>query len=196
MTPSPVTHPNPASGALEEKAVKTKIICALALGLSMTASAAAAQDSDSITINSSVPKFCQALTGLAPTPLALGELVDGVGHVVTSFSGDSDTNLATYYCNGPATITLDANPLLLSPAQVISDSSSFTGQVDYLASLSWGGAVLATNNSTAAAATSYSSTTARTGELIVSVSAPDTQGDLRPVAGDYAGSVVLNVNFN
>ena len=196
MTPSPVTHPNPARGALEEKAVKTKIICALALGLSMSASAAAAQDSDSITINSSVPKFCQALTGLAPTPLALGSLVDGVGRVVTSFAGDSDTNLSTYYCNGPASISLDANPLLLTPSQTISDSSSFTGVVDYVASLTWGGDVLVTNASTAAAASVFPTTSARTGELIVSVSAPDTQGNLRPVAGDYEGSVVLNVNFN
>ena len=196
MTPSPVTHPNPARGALEEKAVKTKIICALALGLSMSASAAAAQDSDSITINSSVPKFCQALTGLAPTPLALGSLVDGVGRVVTSFAGDSDTNLSTYYCNGPASISLDANPLLLTPSQTISDSSSFTGVVDYVASLTWGGDVLVTNASTAAAASVFPTTSARTGELIVSVSAPDTQGDLRPVSGTYVGSVVLNVNFN
>lgn len=196
MTPSPVTHPNPARGALEEKAVKTKIICALALGLSMSASAAAAQDSDSITINSSVPKFCQALTGLAPTPLALGSLVDGVGRVVTSFAGDSDTNLSTYYCNGPASISLDANPLLLTPSQTISDSSSFTGVVDYVASLTWGGDVLVTNASTAAAASVFPTTSARTGELIVSVSAPDTQGDLRPVSGTYEGSVVLNVNFN
>ena len=196
MTPSPVTHPNPARGALEEKAVKTKIICALALGLSMSASAAAAQDSDSITINSSVPKFCQALTGLAPTPLALGSLVDGVGRVVTSFAGDSDTNLSTYYCNGPASISLDANPLLLTPSQTISDSSSFTGVVDYVASLTWGGDVLVTNASTAAAASVVPTTSARTGALIVSVSAPDTQGDLRPVSGTYEGSVVLNVNFN
>lgn len=196
MTPSPITHPDPARGALEEKAVKTKIIYALALSLGLTATAAAAQDSDSITINSSVPKFCQALTGLAPAPLALGELIDGVGRVVTSFSGDTDTNLSTYHCNGPATITLDANPLLLSPAQTISDTGSFTGEVNYVASLSWGGAVLATNDSTASTPTTYSSTTARTGELIVSVSTPDTQGELRPVAGTYAGSVVLNVNFN
>lgn len=196
MTASPVTHPNPARGALEEKAVKTKIICALALGLSMTASAAAAQDTDSITINSSVPKFCQALTGLAPTPLALGELIDGVGQVVTTFSGTTSTNLSTYYCNGPATISLDANPLLLTPSQTISDSSSFTGEVSYLASLSWGGVTLLTNNSTAGSASTHPTTSATTGELIVSVSAPDTQGNLRPVAGTYEGSVVLNVNFN
>lgn len=195
MTPSQLPIPDPVRGALEEKAVKTKIICAMALGLSMTASAAAAQDSDSITIASNVPKFCQSLAGLAPAPLALGQLVDGVGRVVSTFSGDTDTNLSTYYCNGPATISLDANPLVRTPAQGISDTGSFTGEVHYLASLSWSGIAIS-NASTAGAATVFPTTSATTGELIVSVSAPDTQGNLRPVAGDYEGSVVLNVNFN
>lgn len=196
MTASQITHPDPARRALEEKAVKTKIICAMALGLSVTATAAAAQDSNSITIASNVPKFCQSLTGLAPAPLALGSLIDGVGQVVATFAGDTDTNLATYHCNGPASISLDANPLLVTPSQTITDTGSFTGSVDYVASLSWGGSVLLTNATTASAATVFPTTSARTGELIVSVSAPDTQGNLRPVAGTYEGSVVLNVNFN
>jgi hypothetical protein len=195
MIPARSLIPYPASGALEEKVMKTKIVCALAMGLSMTASAAAAQDSDSITIASNVPKFCQSLTGLASAPLALGPLVDGIGQVVSAFSGDTGTNLTTYYCNGPATISLDANPLVRTPALAISDTGSFTNEVDYIASLYWSGIAIS-NASSAAAATVFPTTKATTGELTVSVSAPDTRGNLRPVAGDYEGSVVLNVNFN
>lgn len=195
MTPHPVSHPDPARGALEEKAVKTTLLCAMALGLSVTATAAAAQDSDSINIHSSVPKFCQSLDGLEAAPLALGSLSDGAGQLVDTFAGTTSVNLASYYCNGPATITLDAQPLVRTPALPIDDAASFTGEVHYLASLSWSDVAIS-NASTAAAATSFPTGAPKTGQLIVSVSSPTTQGNRRPVAGVYEGSVVLNVNFN
>lgn len=195
MTPHPVSHPDPARGAIEEKAVKTTLLCAMALGLSVTATAAAAQDSDSITIQSSVPKFCQSVAGLEAAPIALGSLSDGVGQLVDTFTGDTDVSLATYYCNGPATITLDAQPLVRTPAVPINDAASFTGQVDYLASLSWSDVAIS-NATTAGSATVYPTGAPKTGTLTVSVSSPTTQGNRRPVAGDYEGSVILNVNFN
>lgn len=195
MTRTIHSHPDPVRGAVEEKAVKIKLLCAVALGLSAVASAAAAQDSDSININSTVPKFCQSLAGLAATPLALGSLSDGVGQVVDTFSGDTSTNLSTYYCNGPATISLQALPLVRTPSVPIPDDTSFTGEVHFLASLSWSDVAIS-NASTATDPTVFPTGTAKTGELIVTISAPSTQGNLRPVAGDYEGSVVLNVNFN
>lgn len=195
MTPRLKSQPVPARGKFEEKAVKTKLFCAVALGLGMTASAAAAQDSDSVTINSSVPAFCQSLAGLDSTPIALGEISDSEGLVVDTFSGAASANLATYYCNGPATISLDANPLVRTPAVLVGDDPSFTAEVHYLASLSWSDVAVA-NASTAGAATVVPTNMAKTGELIVSISDPSTEGNRRPVAGDYEGSVVLNVTFN
>lgn len=195
MIPHLNPQTGPARGTIEEKAVKTKLLCAVALGLGLTATAAAAQDSDSITINSSVPTFCQSLAGLEATPIALGELSDDVGQVVDAFPGATTTNLSTYYCNGPATISLLANPLVRTPALPIADEDAFTGEVHFLASLSWSDVAVA-NDSAAGAATVVPTDMAKTGELVISISEPSTEGNRRPVAGDYEGSVVLNVNFN
>jgi hypothetical protein len=175
--------------------VKTYLLSAVALSLCLSASAVAAQDSDTVNIHSSVPAYCQSMAGLDGASLALGALSDGVGQVVTTFAGDTTANLATYYCNSPTTISLEARPLMVTPSVPIDDDTSFTGQVDYLASLTWSD-VTGSDESAADGATDIVVNSAKTGELIVSVSDPSTDGNLRPVSGAYEGSVVLNVNVN
>ncbi len=196
MTPRRNTHPDPARGAVEEKAVKTYLLSAVALSLAVTASAAAAQVSDTINVATNVPAHCQSLAGISPAPVALGELADTTGHVVSTFAGDTQVSLAaTYYCNGPSTISLEARPLVRTPAVPIADTASFTGEVDYLASVSWSD-VTGSDDSAVDGATEILTSAAKIGELIVSVSDPSTDGNLRPVAGAYEGSVILNINVN
>ena len=100
----------PFAGNIEEKAVKTHLLCAVALGLAGIATAASAQDSDTFNINSNVTPFC-ANTGADPAPLELGELADNNGFVVTTFVGPTTFTIPGYYCNAPATITLSGAAL-------------------------------------------------------------------------------------
>ncbi|MDO9337890.1 MAG: hypothetical protein Q7T61_15955 [Caulobacter sp.] len=175
--------------------MKTHLLCAaLALGLAATASAAAAQDSETITINSTVSKYCKSLG--TPSPIALGELVDGVGFVVTSFApGTNSSSVANYYCNAPATISLAATPLTQAAGSAILDPSSFTNRIDYLASLSWDN-VSGSVNTLTGTPSSITSAEANTGNLTVTVTAPDTAGNKRPISGNYAGAVTVTVTLD
>lgn len=195
MTPTPNHHPDPARGADEEKAVRTHLLCAVALGVSALAGAAAAQDSDTVTVQSTVAPYCQSLSGLPTGPLALGQLADGVGQVVDTFAGSTSVSLANYYCNAPTTIELEARPLRVSPWVVVSDDTSFTAEVHYVASLTWSD-VSGSDNSVDAGATDITASTAKIGNLVVSVADPSTEGNRRPIAGAYEGSVVLNISTN
>ena len=190
-------HPSGSrlGGAFEEKAVRTYLLSAVALSLTVGVSAAAAQHSDTVNVRTNVPAYCQSLSGLNGTTLDLGALADNAGRVVDSFSGDTSVSLATYYCNSPTTISLEARPLTVTPMVPIGDVASFTGQVDFLASLTWSD-ISGSDNSAAAGATDIPVASAKMGELLVAVSEPTTSGNRRPVAGAYEGSVILNVNIN
>ena len=180
----------PSVGKIEEKAVKTHLLCAVALGLAGIATAASAQDSDTFSINSNVTPFC-ANTGADPAPLELGELADNNGFVVTTFAGPTTFTIPGYYCNAPATITLSAAPLLETTMPAPSDAA-FTNRVDYLASLAWSsvnGSVNSVNNTPV----DIDASSPNIGDLVVSVSDPDTAGDTRPIAGAYEGAVTLTV---
>ena len=180
----------PFAGNIEEKAVKTHLLCAVALGLAGIATAASAQDSDTFNINSNVTPFC-ANTGADPAPLELGELSDTNGFVVTTFAGPTTFTIPGYYCNAPATITLSAAPLLETTMPAPSDAA-FTNRVDYLASLAWSsvnGSVNSVNNTPVDIAASGPTI----GDMVVSVSSPDTVGNTRPIAGAYEGAVTLTV---
>ena len=183
----------PSIGKIEEKAVKTHLLCAMALGLAGTATAASAQDSDTFLVQTNVAAFC-ANMGAAPGPLALGELADLNGFVVTTFAGPTTYSVPGYYCNAPATVTLAAGPLLQTTSPAPTDAG-FTNRVDYTASLVWddvNGSVDSVNNTPA----TIPSGGPNVGDLIVTVSAPDTDGDRRPIAGDYAGAVTLTIVAN
>lgn len=184
----------PFIGTIEEKAVKTQLLCALALGVAASASAAAAQDTESFTVKTKVSPYCANLAA-SPTPLNLGSLVDSAGKLVTTFAPvTSDTApLATgYYCNAPATVTVQAQPLVRSPSVTVVDTDNFAARVDYRATVTWGG-VMGSVNSTDTSATNYAAGTARIGDLSVQVSNPSIDGTRRPIAGAYAGAVTLTV---
>lgn len=184
----------PFTGTIEEKAVKTQLLCAaLALGLAATASAAAAQDSETITINSNVSKFCKSLG--TPAPIALGELVDNAGFVVSTFVGANTSTVSNYYCNAPATISLAATPLTQAANAAILDPSSFTKTIDYVASLSWDN-VSGSVNTAAGTPSSIASSEANIGNLVITVASPDTEGNKRPISGEYAGAVTVTVTLD
>ncbi|MBI1405006.1 MAG: hypothetical protein GC145_02645 [Caulobacter sp.] len=174
--------------------MRSHLLCALALGLIASATAAAAQDSDTITVRTKVSPYCKD-TGAAPPPLALGALADGNGFVVSSFAGPTSYTLSGYYCNGPTSITLAAAPLLQTAGTTVLDTSSFTNRIDYQATLDWVD-VDGTANSTASSPTVITASQANLGDLVVSVSAPDTAGNLRPISGDYAGAVTLTITLD
>ena len=187
----------PPVGKIEEKAVKTHLLCAIALGLAGVATAASAQDgptSSEFNVNSSVLAFCSSLS--APTgALELGELTDGDGLVVEEFADSPTYSAAGYYCNAPATIELSAAPLMQTGDPVIYDEAAFTNRVDYEATLAWG-AVNASDASAGAPDVVEVPTGPNLGDLILSVSMPTTDGNRRPVAGQYEGSVILTVGLN
>ena len=175
--------------------MRTHLLCAVALGVSAMAGAAAAQDSDTVNVQSSVAPYCQSLSGLPSGPLALGDLSDSVGMVVSSFAGSTSVSLANYYCNAPTTVSLEAQPLRVTPTVVVSDTDGFTDTVHYTASLVWSDVNL-TDASAASGASTVVAGSAKIGELTVSVGSPDTDGDRRPIAGAYEGAVVLNISTN
>lgn len=175
--------------------MKTHLLCAVALGLAGIAASASAQDSDSFTIRSNVTSFCSHLSN-ASSPLVLGELIGLDGLVTPTFAAATSTSYSVpgYYCNAPATMTVEAKPLLNTGVST-SPSSDFTTRVDYLASLVWDNVSAQANTAAAAAGDSQSapSTEANIGALTLTVSQP--AATLRPVAGAYAGSVILKITL-
>jgi hypothetical protein len=185
----------PFIGKIEEKAVKTHLLCAIALGLAGTATAASAQDQDSFTVQTTVPKYC-ASVGADPAPLALGDLSGPTGFVVSSFAGVTSHSIPGYYCNAASTVTLKADPLLEPTPTSLLDTSSFTNRIDYTASLVWDN-VTGSDDSVSAAAATIAASEANIGAMTVTVSNPNVRGDtVRPVAGAYDGAVTLSVAFN
>lgn len=181
----------PFIGKIEEKAVKTHLLCAVALGLAGTATAASAQDSQTINLNSSVAAYCANVGAGGAGLLALGAVSDSDGRVVTSFPTAAHT-VSGYYCNAPANVTVNAAPLMQIGVTTVTDDSSFTNRIDYQANLVWDD-VSGSDQSLAAGGTLIPSGQANIGNLVVSVSNPDTAGNRRPIAGDYAGAVTLTV---
>lgn len=171
--------------------MKTHLLCAIALGLAGAATAASAQDSASININSSVAPFCANVGAGGAGLLALGAVSDDDGRVVTAFPTAAHT-VSGYYCNAPANVTVDAAPLMQIGVATVADAGSFTNRIDYQANLVWDN-VTGSDQSVAAGGTLVPSTEANIGNLVVSVSNPDTAGERRPIAGDYAGAVTLTV---
>ena len=183
----------PPVGKIEEKAVKLHLLCAAALGLAGVASAASAQDSDAFSVISKVSPFC-ANTGAAAEPLELGELADSDGFVVNAFAGTTSFSLPGYYCNSKAEITLTAAPLLETTSPAPSDPG-FTNRVDYTASLVWDD-VTGQVESAAGAPATIATAGPNIGDLVVTVSEPETDSNRRPIGGVYAGSVTIKILAN
>lgn len=181
-------------GKIEEKAVKTHLICAIALGLAGTATAASAQDSDTFLVQTNVSAFCTNLSA-APGPLDLEELAGADGFVVTTFAGATSFSIPGYYCNAPATITLKAEPLVQTDGTPITDPAAFTNLVNYTANLTWDD-VSGSSDSTVVDGTPITTAEANAGNLMVWVSDPNTVNNRRPIAGVYAGAVTLTITLN
>lgn len=168
------------------------LLCGLVAGLASLAATASAQDSDSLTVKSKVNPYCSTLSETVAAPLNLGSLTNSDGRAVTTFEGTTSRDLGSYYCNGPATITLTAGALIQTANTVIVEPASFTNRIDYLATLTWDDVVRTVATDAVAPAVS-SVPEANIGSLIVSVSNPAAPGNRRPIAGAYAGSVTVTV---
>jgi len=182
----------------EGKSMRNYLACAAALAAAALASQAAAEiySSSDVTINSSVPRYCQGAISTTAQDMALGSLIDTNGFLVSTFGGTATktlTGTGSYYCNAPSTLTLRAKPLLPNPSVTVTDTQSFAAQVDYVASLTWGAGVTASASSTAPSATSVPTNVAHTGAIALSLATPTTPNNRRPVAANYEGSVTITV---
>lgn len=186
----------------EEFSLKTQRLIAAAsavAALSALAAPAAAQvgfatSSRDLNIVTSVPAYCQTPFGSTSPSLDVGSLTGANGFAVTTFNGTTSyQSTAAYYCNAPATVTLSATPLRVTPnVDVAADQTdSFTNRVDYTATLTWN-TVTGQTTSDAAAAT-LTTSTANTGQIRVEISEPKVQGNRRPIAGAYAGAVTVTI---
>lgn len=179
------------------KSMRNHLACAVALATAAMASQAAAQNlsSGDVTINSSVPRFCQGTIGATGQSIDLGSLVDSNGFLVTSFNGTPSKQLTTtnYYCNAPSKLTLTATPLRPNAAVNVTDPQSFSAQVNYVASLAWGAGVTASAASSAASPTLVNTNEAHTGLMTLSLATPTTPNGRRPVAAIYEGAVTITV---
>lgn len=179
-------------GTIEEKAVKIHLLCAVALGLAGIATAASAQTS--ITINSSVPGYCSALT--APTgPLSLGTFAEADGRLPDNFPTSASYTVNGYYCNMPSKVTILASKLATVAAPGSYDPGIYSASIDYSADVNWGG-LSGADSTLNAAASELLVPTAHIGAFALTFSAPSTPSDIRPLAGSYTGTVTLTVASN
>lgn len=166
-----------------------------ALGLSALAVPAAAQDNEVFQLTTTVPQFCQAMpTGGTPS-VDVGSLSGPNGFLVTAFSGTTSYQVsASYYCNAPATVTLSATPLEVTPSVTVTadQQDSFTNRVDYTAGVTWN-TLTGSTTSSAASPTVVTTTQPNTGELKIQISNPTVAGNRRPLAGAYSGAVTVTV---
>ncbi len=166
-------------------------IYAGAMALTLLSGAAMAQDSETLTIQTSVAPYCKALPTSGST-LQLGELADGNGFVVNEFAGFNYIGISlSHWCNAPTTVTLSTVPLLHTQVTTVTDPASFTNRVDYKAEWQWGG--FSSSKLTTAGDDVFAVNTANIGELRILVTDPFTDGNKRPIGGDYVGAVTITI---
>lgn len=174
--------------------MKTTLIRLFVLGALSGASPALAQDSASFTSQTTVPAYCSQLS-VSAAPMDLGTLTGTTGQIVPAFASTAQVQrqLATnFYCNAPSTITIQADPLIHTTVATVTDSTSFTNRVDYVATLKWS-ALQNAVSSTSSTAQVLAATQPNIGALTITLSNPSVVNNLRPVAGNYAGQVRLTV---
>jgi len=172
--------------------VRTDLLCLVAAGFCVTAGAASAQSAASANIQTTVAPYCASLEPGSPSSLALDSLVGPTGQLSSDFSGTTSYSLTGYYCNARAEITLTASPLRPSAPVTVSDVASFTDRVDYTAALAWDDVSLEVLSATESPAQTTTSE-ANIGTLTVTVSAPITANNRRPVAATYEAAVTLTI---
>lgn len=176
--------------------MRTTLLRAFAFGVAAFAVPASAQDTETMTIQSQVAPYCSELS-VNSAPMNLGNLTGTTGQVVANFNGAPESTReisASFYCNAPSKITLDADPLLNDEITVIEDSSSFTNRVDYTAVLTWRD-LQGSASSTLPDGQEIDAPQANTGSITLTLTDPVTSGNLRPVAGDYSGEVRLTISL-
>ncbi len=184
----------PHCGRLQEKTVKSTLLRAFVLGAGLVAVPALAQDSETFGVQTTVVPFCSEMT-ISSVPMNLGSLTGAEGQLVNDFGGATESErelAASFYCNAPSTVTLTAGPLQNSGVPIVSDSTSFTNRVDYVATLLWDD-VQGNDSSVESAGQQIDVAQANIGPMKIKLSDPTVANNKRPVAGDYAGQIHLTV---
>jgi hypothetical protein len=182
----------------QEKIVRNILVSALAAGAAAYALPASAQNTNvgsaQMIVETNIPTYCSQLVS-PDEALDLGNLTGATGQLVTAFAQNSTKQLATgFYCNAPSKVKIEAEPLKSELVTMVGDSSSFTNRVDYTAALTWNGQNLQVL-STDADGEEFSVGQANIGDLALELSEPKVAGNLRPVAGGYAGLVRLTISI-
>ena len=191
---------------LQEKIVRNTLITALMAGAAIYALPASAQTANTdvrsaeLAVETNIPGYCSDLAALGPDDmLNLGSLANSTtGQLVEEFEQNASKELSgSFYCNAPSKVKIEVQPLTNAAIASVSDSTSFTNRVDYTASLEWGGRDL-TVASTEAGGQEFEIEQATIGTMELKLSDPRVEGsrNLRPVAGDYEGKVILTISLN
>lgn len=174
--------------------MKTTLLRAFVLGAGLVAVPALAQDSETFGVQTTVAPFCSEMT-ISSVPMNLGNLTGATGQVVNDFGGATESErelAASFYCNAPSKVTITADPLLNAGAPLITDTTSFTNRVDYVATLHWDD-VQGNDSSLETAGEQITVGQANIGQMKIKLSDPTVANNKRPVAGDYAGQIHLTV---
>lgn len=166
-------------------------IYAGAMALTLLSGTALAQDSETLTIQTSVAPYCKPLPTSGST-LQLGELADANGFVVDEFAGFNYIGISVnHWCNAPTTVKLSTVPLTHTQVTTVTDPESFTNRVEYKAAWQWGS--FTSSKLTIAGDDVFPVNVANVGELRIIVSDPFTDGNKRPIGGDYVGAVTITI---
>ncbi|MGA9794555.1 MAG: hypothetical protein WBQ17_03365 [Rhizomicrobium sp.] len=111
---------------------------AVAAVLALSVPSYAAADSATVTINGTVGAVC-SLGSLTGQTVSVGDISDGNGGLGSNATtGLASLDLGTWFCNGAnSTVSLSATPFQNSVTT--SDTTNFTSQVNYQATISFGG---------------------------------------------------------
>lgn len=181
-----------------------KIALMAASALSLIAAPAFAQNQTTVNVTGNVAALCGAgghssggASGDQIVTVAGGALTDADGRVEAKVL---NFNLGNLWCNGPSSVSVKVNPLMHKTITSGFDTRSFFNRIDMvfdgpLTTLYFPGGTGDTNSS---ATGQYNGTIGKAfetgqGEYAASsltLIAPPTD---RPLAGDYAGSVVVTV---
>lgn len=184
----------------------TKTILMAASALSLLAAPAFAQvGTSTLVVNGEVAGMCGAGnqsgggTTTGNTPVELGSLIDGNGHLNVAAT---QIDFGNMWCNAPADLTVSAS-ILQGSNPVGPDTTSFVNQLDMHVS----GAVIDTymGGGTASTGTdlvasighAFETGTGAYSKATLNVSLPaGTSGNDRPVAGDYTGTVTFTASVS
>jgi len=199
-----------------EVIMKTLLVAASAIGL-LASAPVYAQSVKTVTVSGSVTGACglgnhksgaSEAPGWAQGDIDLGEMAGADGKLDIDPANLSQRSFGNVWCNGPADVTIEVSALTNSTAGAPEDSSSFANQFDMKITGSLGGNAF--GNGGGGLTVSSSGGTTGVKDDIHTAGAFETglqqysgfnlevlnPGNLRPVAGDYSGTIKLTATIS